>query len=113
MFYFQTENCSRFWFQPTKYQQNIRDIHEELNNPNNYLEPIQNACDVLVGQILAAFYQNDGEFCRAKVLSISREKESKQVTFEVSLQFSDETDFVDSFDMYLPIISGNLPRSIN
>lgn len=64
----------------------IKDIFEELNNPNSDLERFQNISEVLVGQILAAVFPNTGgpdEFYRAKVLYIAKDTKSKETTFEV------------------------------
>lgn len=66
----------------------IKNIYDELNNHNNDLEPFQNACDILVGQILAAVFPNVGgpeEYYRAKVVYIARDKESNEISFEVSI----------------------------
>lgn len=83
----QTENCSRFWFQPTDYLKKIYDIYEEINNANSDLESFHNESDVVVGQVLAAVYpySSDGdEFYRAKVIFIEPDKENKQLVYEVS-----------------------------
>lgn len=77
----QTENCGRFWFQPTKYLKQIDEIYSELNNPNSDLESIGNEADIKVGQTLAAVYPSDGqrqvEYYRAKVIFIERNKDTK------------------------------------
>lgn len=85
----QTEHCSRFWFQPEKYQKEIEEIYNELNNPNNDLESIQNAATVEIGQVLAAAYPSDDprnvEYHRVKVISIQRKQNP---LFEVSIKRS-------------------------
>lgn len=91
LFILQTENCSRFWFQPIKYQKQVEDVFNELNNPNNDLESIKNAKDIEIGQILAAAYPSDDrrqvEYYRAKVIFIQRKKNAPP-RFEVSVYFS-------------------------
>lgn len=85
-FNLQTENCSRFWFQPNKFLKHVNDVYNELNNPNSDLETIQNPADVEVGQILAAVYPSDDqqqvEYYRAKVIYIERKRNSN-TQFEV------------------------------
>ncbi|XP_031628409.1 probable ATP-dependent RNA helicase spindle-E [Contarinia nasturtii] len=81
-----TENCGRFWFQPSKYLIEINKIFEEINNPNSDLEPFHQESDVVIGQVLAAAFPSDNskvEFYRAKIINIERDKKTKQITYEV------------------------------
>lgn len=84
----QTENCGRFWFQPTKNLDQIDEMYNELNNPNSDLESIENPIDVKIGQILAAVYPSSRpskvEYYRAKVIFIQKNKISAP-QFEVSV----------------------------
>lgn len=84
----QTENCGRFWFQPTKYLKKIDEVYSELNNANSDLESFVNPSDIKVGQTLAAVYPSDDhrqvEYYRAKVIFIDRKKDSK-APFEVKI----------------------------
>lgn len=79
----QIENCSRFWFQPTKYSAQVKAISDELNKRNSGLELFRKPADICIGQILAAVQRSDGKYYRAKVISIEREKFSNAFEFEV------------------------------
>lgn len=84
--YSQTENVGRFWFQPSKYLNEIRKIFDEINNPNSDLEPYFNESDVTIGQVLAAVYPGDNdevEYYRAKIIHIENDKKTQQTIFEV------------------------------
>lgn len=64
----------------------IKDIFDELNNPNNDLEPFGGERDVKVGEIVGAAFPSGGrrtEYYRAKVIHIERKKETNQTIFEV------------------------------
>lgn len=106
--YKQTENCGRFWFQPYDVLGKVDSIHTELNADNAALELFRNDIDVNRDDIVAANFssddQQDMDFHRAKIISISTNKQKKTV-FTVS-HFNSYY-----FNHALQLENGLLPRS--
>lgn len=71
---FQTDNCGRFWIQPVSRQDRLREMFDEMNNPNNDLMAFKDISDVKVGMILAAAFLSENkcaEYYRARVVAIN------------------------------------------
>lgn len=83
---FQFENCERFWFQPKREDEQIRNISKILNSGQSYgrtLVEFDETDDIDTNGVIAAREKRSGTFFRARILGSEFDEISDSLVYTV------------------------------